>query len=285
MPELGRSGYAGATVQHLLDMTSGVRFLEDYTDPDAEVCQLDRAISERGLYPFLETLESEAPHGSRFRYRSAETDVLGWVCERAGGARMADLVSDLVWSPMGAERDAEIICDSLGTAVHDGGLAATARDLLRFGQMLLDGGVVPDEDGGLRTVVPPRWMRRAWAVDAEGRSLFLESPAEVSFPGGWYRSQFWFRPGEHGDVLLCLGIHGQMVHVSRRTGTVCVKLSSWPEPTNAAYLQDTLRAFDAVGGAMMNRVSTGDRHRLPGVVAGLTRGQTTGRRRPGSALA
>ena len=101
------------------------------------------------------------------------------------------------------------------------------------------------------------WLRRAWAVDAEGRSLFLESPAEVSFPGGWYRNQFWFRPGEHGDVLLCLGIHGQMVHVSRRTGTVCVKLSSWPDPTNPAYLQDTLRAFDAVGGAMVNRALHG----------------------------
>ena len=143
---------------------------------------------------------------------------------------MADLVSDLVWAPMGAEHDAEIICDALGTAVHDGGLAATARDLLRFGQMLLDGGAVPGRRRGSRSVVPPRWLRRAWAVDAEGRSLFLASPAEVSFPGGWYRNQFWFRPGEHGDVLLCLGIHGQMVHVSRRTGTVCVKLSSWPDP-------------------------------------------------------
>ena len=96
--------------------------------------------------------------------------MLGWVCERAGGARMADLISALVWAPMGAEQDAEIICDGLGTAVHDGGLAATARDLLRFGQMLLDGGVVPGEDGGPVTVVPPRWLRRAWAVDAEGRT-------------------------------------------------------------------------------------------------------------------
>ena len=214
----------------------------------------------RGLYPFLETLRAEAPHGSRFLYRSAETDVLGWVCERAGGARMADLVSTLVWAPMGAEHDAEIICDGLGTAVHDGGLAATARDLLRFGQMLLDGGVVPDEDGGPRhrrtpQVAAPGLGRRRRGPDAASS----ESPAEVSFPGGWYRNQFWFRPGEHGDVLLCLGIHGQMVHVSRRTGTVCVKLSSWPDPSNPAFLQDTLRAFDAVGGAMLNRVSTGGR--------------------------
>ena len=266
-------------------MRSGVHFREAYTDPDAEIRQLDEWIPKRGLYAYLQTLGQEAPHGSRFLYRSCETDVLGWVCERAGGSRMADLVSELVWAPIGAEQDAEIICDGLGTAVHDGGLAAAARDLLRFGQMLLDGGVVPDGDGGTRTVVPARWLRDAWAVNAEGRSRFLESPGEVGFPGGWYSSQFWFRPGEHGDVLLALGIHGQMVHVSRRTRTVCVKLSSWPDPVNPAYLQDTLRAFDAVGGAMLHRPSTGERHRLPGVVSGLTRGGSGGRRGPASDLA
>ena len=295
VPELSASGYAGATVQHLLDMSSGVRFREEYTNPNAEVRRLDRWIAAgsprpgqraRGLYPFLEGLRAEAVHGSRFLYRSSETDVLGWVCERAGGSRMADLISTLVWAPMGAEQDVEIICDGLGTAVHDGGLVATARDLLRFGQMLLDGGVVPGEDAAPVTVVPAKWLRRAWAVDAEGRRNFMESPAEVSFPGGWYRNQFWFRPGEYGDVLLCLGIHGQMLHVSRRTGTVCVKLSSWPEPSNPSFLQDTLRAFDAVGGAMLNRVSTGPTKGLPGVVAGTSRGGQGGSRRgPGSVLA
>ncbi len=195
---------------------------------------------------------------------------------------MADLISSLVWAPLGAEQDAEIICDGLGTAVHDGGLAVTARDLLRFGQMLLDGGVVPGEDGDVVSVVPSKWLRRAWAVDSEGRTMFQDSPAELSFPGGWYRSQFWFRPGEHGDVLLGLGIHGQMLHVSRRTRTVCVKFSSWPDPSNPVYLQDTLRAFDAVGGAMLNLASTGQTHRLPGVVSGLSRhGQGDSRREPG----
>jgi CubicO group peptidase (beta-lactamase class C family) len=106
----------------------------------------------------------------------------------------------------------------------------------------------------------------------------------VSFPGGWYRNQLWFRPGEHGDVLLALGIHGQMVHVSRRTGTVCVKLSSWPDAQNPAYLQDTLRAFDAVGGAMVDRPSHGDVHRLPGVVSGLHRSGAASQRGRGSII-
>ena len=279
VPELAGSGYAGALVRHVYDMRSGVRFGEEYANPDSDIRRLDEWVewqpgqgAPRGLYRFLATLEAEAPHGERFLYRSAESDVLGWVCERAAGLPMAELMSELIWAPMGAEHDALLLHDGLGAAVHDGGLCATARDVARFGQMLLDGGLVPDGAGGTRRVVPPQWLRRAWAVDADARGVFAASPAEWAFPGGWYRHQFWFRPGDHGDVLLCLGIHGQMLHVSRRTSTVCVKFSTWPDAQNPAYLEDTLRAFDAVGGFLAGRAPTGPGgRRLAGVVSGLSR--------------
>ena len=279
VPELAGSGYAGALVRHVYDMRSGVRFLEEYANPDSDIRRLDKWVEwqsgpgePRGLYRFLATLEAEAPHGERFLYRSAESDVLGWVCERAAGRPMAELISELIWAPMGAEHDALLLHDGLGTAVHDGGLCATARDVARFGQMLLDGGLVPDGADSTRRVVPAQWLRRAWAVDADTRSVFAASPAEWAFPGGWYRHQFWFRPGAYGDVLLCLGIHGQMLHVSRRTNTVCVKFSTWPDAQNPAYLEDTLRAFDAVGGFLAGRAPAGSGgRRLAGVVSGLSR--------------
>ena len=283
VPELAGSGYAGALIRHVYDMRSGVRFLEEYANPHSDIRRLDEWVGgrepaepgdgePRGLYRFLATLEAEAPHGERFLYRSAESDVLGWVCERAAGRPMAALMSELIWAPMGAEHDAILLHDGLGAAVHDGGLCATARDVARFGQMLLDGGLVPD-GSGTRRVVPPQWLRRAWAVDADARSVFAASPAEWAFPGGWYRHQFWFRPGDYGDVLLCLGIHGQMLHVSRRTGTVCVKFSSWPDAQDPGYLEDTLRAFDAVGGFLAGRDP--GRRRLTGVVSGLSRSGDT----------
>ncbi len=283
VPELAASGYAGALVQDVLDMRSGVRFVEEYANPHSDIRRLDEWIGwepgdvePRGLYRFLATLDAEAPHGSRFLYRSAESDVLGWVCERAAGRPMAELMSELIWAPMGAGADAALLHDGLGTAVHDGGLCATARDVARFGQMLLDGGLVPDGTGRTRRVVPPQWLRRAWAVDADTRAVFAASPAEWAFPGGWYRHQFWFRPGDYGDVLLCLGIHGQMVHVSRRTNTVCVKFSTWPQAQNPAYLEDTLRAFDAAGGFLVGREPKGPGgRRLAGVVSGLSRSGDT----------
>src|SRR6266568_532379 len=257
VPELAGSGYAGALVRHVYDMRSGVRFGEEYANPRSDIRRLDEWVGwqpgegeARGLYRFLATLQAEAPHGERFLYRSAESDVLGWVCERAAGQPMAALMSELIWAPMGAEHDATLLHDGLGSAVHDGGLSATARDVARFGQMLLDGGLA----GGSRRVVPSQWLRRAWAVDSDARTVFAASPAEWAFPGGWYRHQFWFRPGDYGDVLLCLGIHGQMLHVSRRTNTVCVKFSTWPA------------ARDPTGPG---------RRRLAGVASGLSRSGDT----------
>ncbi|MEU4292023.1 serine hydrolase [Kribbella sp. NPDC026596] len=246
VPEVATSGYGDATVRHLLDMRTGVAFSETYQAPDSEVRVMERSMGWRpsldsdpvGMYRYLTTLGTATDHGGSFTYRSADTDMLGWVCERAAGIRMADLVSSLVWIPMGAEQDADITCDPVGSAVHDGGISAIARDLARFGQLLLD-------DGG--KVVPAKWLADSWQPPADVREAFAGTDNEPVLPGGWYRNQFWFVPNHRGTALVCLGIHGQMVYVHRETRTVGVKLSSWPDPQNATYLIDTLRTFAAIG--------------------------------------
>jgi CubicO group peptidase (beta-lactamase class C family) len=286
VPELEHGGYRGASLRDVLDMRSGVDFSEDYTDLDAEVRVMEEAMGWRpashrkvpsSMYAYLTTLGGAGKHGGVFDYRSCETDVLGWVCERAAKTRMADLVGELVWSPVGTEHDAEITCDGVGTAIHDGGMCATARDLARFGVMLLAGGEVAG-----RRVVPAAWLRESWTVALDIRDAFARSVSGPYLPGGWYRNKFWFLPREHGDVLLCLGIHGQMLYVSPGTGTVAAKLSSWPDAQSPAMLHDTLRAFDAVGAALAG-IAAGDparQHGPAGVVAGLSRsgvGRSVGR--------
>ena len=249
VPEAGSSGYAEATIRNLLDMRTGVAFRETYTELDAEVRVMERSMGWRpaqpgdpaGAYPYLTTLGQAGPHGGEFTYRSADSDMLGWACERASGTRMADLISALIWQPMGAERDGEITCDPLGSAIHDGGVSATARDLARFGQMLIDDGMVR---GG--PVVPAAWLAATRVPEPGVREAFAVTDNEFVLPGGWYRNQFWVLPGPGGPVLVCLGIHGQLVYADRATRTVVVKLSSWPDPQHTGYLLDTLRACAAL---------------------------------------
>ncbi len=249
VPEVASSGYAGASIRNLLDMRTGVAFRETYTALDAEVRVMERSMGWRpalpgdpeGAYPYLATLGSAGPHGGEFSYRSADSDMLGWACERASGIRMADLISALVWQPIGAECDAEITCDPLGSAIHDGGISATARDLARFGQMLVDDGTALG-----RTVVPEAWLEDTRAPEPGVREAFARTDNEYVLPGGWYRNQFWVLPGPGGPVLVCLGIHGQLIYADRAARTVVVKLSSWPHAQHVGYLLDTLRACAAV---------------------------------------
>ncbi|HEX3284000.1 MAG TPA: serine hydrolase [Mycobacterium sp.] len=250
VPELAATGYAGASARHLLDMRSGIAFSEDYLDPRAGVRLLEQAIGwaprvdpdvPGTLYDFLLTLRQKSPHGGPFEYRSAETDVLGWVCEAAAGVRMPELMSQLLWARLGAEFDANIGVDSAGAGMFDGGISATLRDLARFGSMILrDGTSLTGQQ-----VVPATWIHDTVTGAADSRDAFAAGPVDNGMPGGMYRNQFWI-PYPSGAVLLSLGIHGQMIYVNRPARVVAVKLSSWPLPQDAWKLFSTLRAFDAV---------------------------------------
>jgi CubicO group peptidase (beta-lactamase class C family) len=279
VPEIVGSGYDGVTVRHLLNMRTGVAFREEYTNPDSEVRVMERYMGwrpgedhddARGMYFYLTQLGTDTDHGGPFVYRSADTDMLGWVCERAAGARMADLISLLIWQPMGAEFDAEITCDCIGSAIHDGGMSARVRDLARFGQLVLEDGFVHNT-----SIVPERWLREARALDPDIRGAFAASDSESVLTGGWYRNQFWFVPGPLGDLQLCLGIHGQMVLVDWATRTVSVKLSSWPSAQDTAALIDTIRAFVAAGRHLAGFTGAADARSVRGPI-GLVEGRERG---------
>lgn len=242
VPEVSSSGYAGATVRDVLDMRSGIAFDEDYLNPAADVRIYEKAIgwapddgsAPSSLYDYISTLRSDREHGGGFVYRSIETDMLGWACERAAGARMPDLLSELLWIPLGAEQDMDATVDSAGAVLHDGGLAVTLRDLARFGQLIADQGRVDD-----RQVVPSGWFDDAAAGAPDSRAAFAAAGEDDWMPGGHYRNQLWIPFPDH-DVIMCLGIHGQMVYVDRPRRFVAAKLSSTPEPTPEQEYFDTV---------------------------------------------
>jgi CubicO group peptidase (beta-lactamase class C family) len=151
-------------------------------------------------------------------------------------------------------------------------MSATARDLARFGQMLLDDGYVADTP-----VVPSRWLVQSRTIDPDIRGAFAASSSEATLTGGWYRNQFWYVPGPLGDLQLCLGIHGQMLVVDRATRTVSVKLSSWPSAQWPAHLLDTVRAFAETGRELAGLAGPGhDRAALTGPI-GVVEGPKRGR--------
>jgi CubicO group peptidase (beta-lactamase class C family) len=250
VPELAQSGYRGATVRHLLDMRSGIEFSEDYLDPHSGVRQLEQAVGwaprrspdvPPTLRGFLLTLRQAHEHGGPYEYRSCETDVLGWVCEAAAGQRFPELAGELIWSRLGADFDANIGVDSEGTGLFDGGMSAALCDLARFGAMIAQEGTSLSN----HQVAPEAWIADSFTGGPDSREAFASSPDDTRMPGGMYRNQFWL-PWPDRQVLLCLGIHGQMIYINRASGLVAVKLSSWPTPQDSWKLFSTLAAFEAI---------------------------------------
>jgi CubicO group peptidase (beta-lactamase class C family) len=249
VPELARCGYAGARVTDILDMRSGVRFVEDYLDPDSEMGLLDRATGWKparpgepvGIYDLILTLRQDRPHGGKFQYRSIETDVLGWVLERSAGRHLCTLMEEMLWGPMGAEADGSYTIDPAGAALGDGGLNATLRDYARFGLLMLEDG---RRQG--RSVVPAEFCDQCRRGDP---SVFDEKDRFLRFPDACYSRQWWVLDQERG-VTAALGIFGQMIYIDRARGFVMVFLSSWPLPTDPERRGIQLDAAGAVARAL-----------------------------------
>ena len=250
VPALANSGYAGATVRDLLDMRSGIAFSDDYGDPAAQIHTLDQAFGweprsgpdiPATLRDFLLTRRRRSTHGGPIESRSCETDVLGRICEVVGGRRMPGLMSELLWTRIGAERDADIGVDSAGSGLFNGGISATLTDMIRFGSLFLRDGVSLTG----QQVLSEHWIADTLDGGPDSRAAFAASPDDTGMPGGMYRNQMWF-PYPGNDVVLCLGMCGQMIYINRTAELVAAKVSTLALSADPHPQMNTLRAFDAV---------------------------------------
>lgn len=235
VPELEGTAYRGATVRHLLDMRAGVAFNEDYLATSGPIIEYRKATGWNppddppgDLRSFYQELgHTDRSHWGRFHYISPNTDLLGWVIERASGRRFADLASELLWKPIGAERSAYITVDRLGAPRCAGGFCATVRDLARVGLwMCRTGGAWIDdlEQGG----DPAAWDAGSFVPYYPGLPMH-------------YRSQ-WYALREAPPLLFGMGIHGQNLFVDRASEIVIAKLSSQAQPMDAERVALTMRA-------------------------------------------
>jgi CubicO group peptidase (beta-lactamase class C family) len=249
IPEMEGSAYGGScTVRHLLDMSVGVRFDEDYMAQQGDVVDYRRSTgweppSASGppihLRQYLQTLRPNGqPHGLTFHYVSTNTDVLGWVYERACGMSYAKILSQHLWQPMGAEHDAYITVDSRGAARVAGGICATLRDLARFGEMMRNNGV---SNG--RQVVPCWWIddiRRNGDADAWSRGDLTKV-----FPNGNYRSK-WYTIDRGQTPFAAVGIHGQWIYIDPANESVICRVSSQPLPMDLDLDHTWLNGYRAI---------------------------------------
>ncbi|PWJ93721.1 MULTISPECIES: serine hydrolase [Mesorhizobium] len=251
LPELEATAYRGATVQHVLDMTSGVAFDETYTALDSHMAQLDVASGWKDRWNpnwptnvwdlILSLKDLECPHGTSFRYRSIETDLLSFVLQRAAAAPLGELVSRELWAPMGAEEDAYFTVDAAGYALGDGGFNATLRDYARFALLHLRGGEI---DG--RRIVSTEWITGTrFGADP---TLFGGVYQEV-LPAGAYHNQFWIEDTVRG-VYMARGVFGQLIYIDPVADFAAVVLSSWPEFVSSTRMRTALAAVRAIRGAL-----------------------------------
>jgi CubicO group peptidase (beta-lactamase class C family) len=248
VPELGASVYAGCTIRHLLDMAVGIAFNEDYDDPKGDVVRYRHAAGWDPL-PAGETpidlcsfLAQQKPdgrkHGEVFHYVSTNTDVLGWVYERACDQPYADITSQYLWAPLGAEHDAYITVDARNAMRAAGGICVTPRDLARFGEMIRRRGIA---DG--RQVVPGGWIDD---IDTRGDpEAWAASELADLFPQASYRSQ-WYRVDRAKGVLCAFGIHGQWIYIHPEAELVIIRMASEATPLDPDRVRGWRRGFDAI---------------------------------------
>jgi CubicO group peptidase (beta-lactamase class C family) len=255
LPELEKTAWKGAKLQHVLDMTSGVRFNEEYTDRNCDIGKTDVASGWRPL-PFgagpgddwpscvwdqiLSLNVQEAPHGSRFQYRSIETDVLAHAMERVSGRTLTQLLSDELWSKIGAEENACITVDSAGYALAEGGYCASLRDFARVGLLHLNNGIC-----GGQQILPKTWIEDIRSGD---HGLFNDTE-RATWPNGLYRNQFWIEDARE-ETVMAIGVFGQFIYISPKDDMVVVKLSSWPDFIDSTHSINTTRAIHAIAGAL-----------------------------------
>ncbi len=246
IPELKDKGYGDASLGDLLDMQSGIKFDENYTDEKSDIAMIDRASlwkplnasDPQAILDIPALLDKSRDHGSYFEYRSIETEVMAWMMQRCTGQSLAKLVSNQLWVPMGAEQSASFTVDRSGHPLADGGFNACLRDYARIGLLYLNKGKICDKQ-----ILPEEWVRQT-RQDGDVHAFKNHQYAKL-FPRGAYKNQFWVRDVDK-EQIMARGVFGQMIYIDPTSDMVIVKMSTWPDFINIDFLLDTLDAADSI---------------------------------------
>ena len=235
--EMKGSAYDDVSVRQLLTMTSGVRWNEDYGDPQSDVARFNNHKPEPGvdaLVSYLRRLPRAAPAGTRWNYSTGETNLVGVLLTRATGKPLTDYLHEKIWSRIGTEQQATWLLAKTGQEISGCCVQAAPRDYARFGLFILEGARIEGQP-----IVPDGWLAEA-----------TRKQADIGAPGRGYGYQWW----TYDDgAFAARGIFGQGIFIDPARQLLIVTLSNWDKAGSAdnpqyaareAFYQAVRRAVD-----------------------------------------
>lgn len=232
IPGLKGSAYDDVTVEQLATMTSGVKWNEDYTDPESDVAKMFNVTPAPGqdqVVEYMKTLPREAPAGEKWVYKTGETNLIGVLVENAVGETLAEYAKRKIVDPAGFAHPLFWQTDLSGRSVGGCCLSAALSDYARMGQFALEGG---------KGVVPDRWFTEAGAP-------------QVEFGGGFgYGYQWWTYPNTGPTAFQgpygAQGIFGQSITIYPRQQAVIAIVSNWPRATGQEFSAERRKLIDTI---------------------------------------
>lgn len=237
LPELAGSGFAGASVRQVADMTVAARLPEEGNDATTESVAYGTAMGwlrmpdgysgPRSAYEVLPTVVAEGqPHGERFTYRTTPTDVLAWLLKRLENKSLAEITRERIWAKLGAERDAFWIAGPAAVETAGSGLVTTLRDAARFAQLHVQRGFFNGQQ-----ILPAAVVED---IERGGDpAAFARGPAAGPANQGWSYHQQWWHTHNAFGAYIGMGYGGQLVYIAPKIELAIVKFSSFPTPTPA----------------------------------------------------
>ncbi|SNS39228.1 serine hydrolase domain-containing protein [Sphingopyxis indica] len=227
IPGLEGSAYDDVSVRQLLTMTSGVKWNEDYTDPKSDVAQfnLQKPVPGEDItVSYMKSLPREAPAGSKWVYKTGETNLIGVLVSSATGKTLSDYLSEKVWKPFGMEQDAVWMLGATGHEISGCCMSARLKDYARFGLFILGGGVAGGEK-----VLPDGWLAAA-----------TTKQADIDQPGRGYGYQWW--TNDDGSFA-AQGIFGQGIFIDPKRRLVIASNGNWSTATDPEGVGSAREAF------------------------------------------
>lgn len=245
VPELKGSGYDGVSIKDVLQMSSGVRFNEDYQDFNSDINRFGRLMALGGSFDeFAASLENEREPGTYMHYVSMDTHVLGMVLRSATGQSIEDYFKTTLWTPLRPEASTHYIVDSSGEPMVLGGLNMRTRDFAKFGKLYLDNGKWLGQQ-----LVPYDWVRASVTPDAPHLMPGKRETADLELGYGYQ----WWLPVNADQEFMAIGVYDQFIYVNQKANVVIVKNSANTHfmDNNFESAMETVEAFRAIAQSLM----------------------------------